>query len=153
MSLSPNQHEGIFFCWEHDAVWCECFQRWCAACPWHLHPLTTCGISLIPPPWLMLQQCSFGIERPPCRLPSDSFRNSLRKHVLPDSLRHGLISLTGGETRGSKVKKVKNKVLIFDVFGRRCWCAWLRVEGKEDSGVRASQNASTAWWCNGVKRH
>lgn len=52
--------------------------------------------------WLMLQQCSFGTERLHCRLPSNSLKNSLHKHVLPNSLRHALISLTGRETRSRK---------------------------------------------------
>lgn len=104
-------------CREHcpcsDTVRCECLQ--------HLRLtslLTTCGTSLIPPPWLMLQQCSFGIERSPCRLPSDSLRNSSRKHVLPNSLRHALISLTGKETRsGKRTERILNCRLLTSLGG------------------------------------
>lgn len=77
-----------------------------------------------PSPWLMLQQCSFGIEHSLCRLPSDSLRNSLRKHVLPNSLRHALISLTGKETRGRKKRKEQSlDCCVWDKM-LTAWCLW-----------------------------
>lgn len=65
----------------------------------------------------MLQQCSFGTERLPCRLPSDSLRNSLRKHVLPNSLSCALISLAGKETK-SKIRTNSSIVWAFGSLGR-----------------------------------
>lgn len=70
-----------------------------------------------PPLWLMLQQCSFGTERLPCRLPSDSLRNSLRKHVLPNFSSRALISLAGQETK-SKIRTNSSIVGAFGPLGR-----------------------------------
>lgn len=124
MALSPNQNEGIFKSLPPALL--GAFPDLSAS---------SSGVKLVPdistnhlwdfsdsPPWLMFQQCSFGIERSPCRLPSDSLRNSLRKHVLPNSLRHALISLTGKETRGSKKCKEQSlNCCLLTSLETRCW--------------------------------
>lgn len=110
----PCPIRGIMPCF--NGVQRERFQRWRAAHPWHLH-LWDFSDS---PPWLVLQQRSFGTERSPCRVPSDSLRNSFRKHVLPNSSRHALISWKGREAGTERA----DSSLSLDVFGTtgRRWC-------------------------------
>ena len=138
----------------------ECLQQCREARPWHLHTNHLWDFS--PRPWLMLQQCSFGMECSPCRLPSDSLRNSFTQTRPPRILWDvALISLAGKETRGSERRKedVKNKVLIVVVWRLSVWLCdarggrgegpsrrppqvgrLLRASGREASTERAGVN-------------
>lgn len=78
----------------------------------HLWDLSDCA------PWLMLQQCSFGIERSARRLLSNSLRNSLWKHVLPEFFETcSLISLTGKEKQGTQKHQEQSSIVVF-------WALW-----------------------------
>ncbi len=143
MALSPNQNEGMFTS--------------CTVLVLYVVSASSGGAKLVPdistnhlwdfsdsPPWLMFQQCSFGIERSPCRLPSDSLWNSLCKHVLPNSLRHALISLTGKETRGSKNCKEQSLNcwgFFFMSSGQDVMTAWCQGDVKATSVEKKTSNS------------